>query len=168
MGSTLVTAMPSRSSVVLQAARGNLETIAPRIMVLAGVRKSILAKKYLEALMSCRTHRVHLDILHDYAPDLFYENLEHFINDIGKGEHLDLFISCLTEEDVTITKYKETLRASMDERFELAPPAPTEMELYMKKKMFNPELSKVNKICNALLEVFLNNPDYKKSTFSQF
>ncbi|KAM3163870.1 Elongator complex protein 1 [Lachancea thermotolerans] len=162
MGSTLVTAMPSRSSVVLQAARGNLETIAPRIMVLAGVRKSILAKKYLEALMSCRTHRVHLDILHDYAPDLFYENLEHFINDIGKGEHLDLFISCLTEEDVTITKYKETLRASMDERFELAPPAPTEMELYMKKKMFNPELSKVNKICNALLEVFLNNPDYKK------
>lgn len=50
----------------------------------------------------------------------------------------------------------------MERQFESAPPAPTEMELYMKKKMFDPKKSKVNKICNAFLEVFLNNPDYKK------
>ncbi|SCU88832.1 LADA_0E12288g1_1 [Lachancea dasiensis] len=160
-GSLLVTAIPSKFSVALQAARGNLEVICPRIMVLAGVRKNILAKKYRDAFETCRTHRIHLDIVHDYAPKLFYENLEHFIDDIERGDFLDLFISCLTEEDVAETKYKETLGRSMDQVFEVAPPPPTEMELYMKKKMFDSKKSKVNKICNALLEVLLKNPEYK-------
>ncbi|SCU84344.1 LAFA_0D09450g1_1 [Lachancea sp. 'fantastica'] len=160
-GSLLVTAIPSKSSVVLQAARGNLEVICPRIMVLAGVRKSILAKRYYEAFITCRTHRIHLDILHDYAPELFIDNLQLFIEDIGRGDYLDLFISCLTGEDVTAVKYKETTDIEMDRNFELTPPAPTDMELYMKKKMFDPQNSKVNKICRAILQVLLNNPEYK-------
>lgn len=162
-GSILVTAMPSKSSVVLQAARGNLETICPRIMVLSVVRKDILAKRYRDAFTICRTHRIHLDILHDYAPDLFFENLNFFIEDIKKGEYLDLFISCLCEEDVTKTKYKDTIRSTMAEKFEVAPPPLTEMEQYMKKKMFDPSKSKVNKICNAILDVLLNNAEYKKT-----
>ncbi|SCU94409.1 LAME_0F07360g1_1 [Lachancea meyersii CBS 8951] len=160
-GSLLVTAIPSKSSVTLQAARGNLEVIFPRIMVLAGVRKSILAKRYYEAFNTCRTHRIHLDILHDYAPEIFADNLEIFIEEIERGDYLDLFISCLTEEDVTEQKYKETIGIAMDQKFEVTPPPLTEMEQYMKKKMFDPSSSKVNKICNAILGVLLNNPEHK-------
>ena len=161
-GSILVSAMPSRSAVVLQANRGNLETIYPRIMVLSEVRKDIMAKKYREAFVSCRTHRIHLDILHDYAPQLFYDNLELFVNQIGSVNYLDLFISCLLEEDVTETKYKETLSTEIDEAFKIAPPPQTEMQVYFQKKFFDPLTSKVNKICKAVLEVLLSKPEYKK------
>ncbi|SCU77885.1 LAMI_0A02674g1_1 [Lachancea mirantina] len=161
-GSLLVTAMSSRFSVVLQAPRGNLETIHPRIMVLAAVRKDVLACKYGEAFQICRTHRIHLDILHDYAPQLFYDNLPHFITDIGRGDYLDLFISCLTEEDVTVTKYRETLNDAIDFTFEKDQEPPTEMEAYMKKKMFDPKKSKVNRICNAILSILLEHPELKK------
>ncbi|CCD27111.1 Elongator subunit IKI3 NDAI_0J02190 [Naumovozyma dairenensis CBS 421] len=161
-GSVLVSVIPSKAAVILQAPRGNLETIYPRIMVLSEVRKNILLKHYKEAFMHCRTHRVNLDILYDYAPDLFFDNLELFINQLEKVDYLNLFISCLGEDDVTQTKYKETIKSGIADSFETAAAPLTEMQQYMKKKMFDPSTSKVNKICNAVLEVLLSNEIYKK------
>lgn len=161
-GSLLVSIIPSKSAVVLQASRGNLETIHPRIMVLSEVRKDILAKRYKEAFICCRTHRINLDILHDYAPKLFFDNIELFINQVERVDFLDFFISCLCEDDVTETKYKETLNAGISGSFEVAPTPLTEMQLYMKKKMFDPTNSKINKICRAILNVLLNKVEYKK------
>ncbi|GME69118.1 unnamed protein product [[Candida] boidinii] len=108
-GSLLVSAIPSKALVVLQAPRGNLETICPRIMVLTGVRKQIKEKHYREAFLTCRTHRIALDIIYDYNPESFVANVEKFIKDINSVEYLDLFLSGLYEEDVCETKYKETL-----------------------------------------------------------
>lgn len=161
-GSILVSAIPSRSAVVLQANRGNLETIYPRIMVLSKVRKDILSKRYGEAFVYCRTHRINLDILHDHAPDLFFANLELFINQVGRVDHLDFFISCLREENVAETIYKETLNSGISHKFELEPAPLTEMQEYMKKKLFNPATSKVNKICRAILDVMLSKEEYKE------
>lgn len=161
-GSILVSVMPSSSAVVLQASRGNLETIHPRIMVLSRVRKDIMAKRYREAFVCCRTHRINLDILHDYTPDLFFENLESFINQVERVDYLNFFISCLCEDDVTKTKYKETLDIGMSDPFELEPAPLTEMQEYMKKKMFEPSKSKVNKICQAVLDVLLSKPSYRQ------
>ncbi|SSD58387.1 probable Elongator complex protein 1 [Saccharomycodes ludwigii] len=159
-GSILVSVIPSKSAVVLQAPRGNVETIYPRIMVLSGVRQDILHKNYKSAFITCRTHRINLDILHDYDTALFYDNLEHFINDIGRVDYLDLFISCLCEEDVAQTKYKETINSVQDASFGVVPAPPTEMELYIKNKFFDSSKSKVNKICKAMLEVFLSKKEY--------
>lgn len=161
-GSILVSVMPSSSAVVLQASRGNLETIHPRIMVLSQVRKDILAKRYEEAFVCCRTHRINLDIMHDYAPELFFDNLETFINQVERVDYLNFFISCLCEDDVTKTKYKETLESGMSGPFELEPAPLTEMQEYMKKKMFDPSKSKVNKICQAVLDVLLSKPSYRR------
>lgn len=107
-GSVLITTAPSKYSVVLQAPRGNLETIYPRIMVLTAVRKFIQESRYLEAFLACRSHRIDLDILHDYDPQSFEQNISSFINQVKKTEHLDLLISCLHEYDVTKEKYLET------------------------------------------------------------
>lgn len=161
-GSILVSVIPSSSAVVLQAPRGNLETIHPRIMVLSQVRKDILARRYKEAFVCCRTHRISLDILHDYAPDLFYANLSSFIDQVERVDYLNFFISCLCEEDVTETKYKETSDSGMSKPFELEPAPLTEMQEYMKKKMFDPSKSKVNKICQAVLEVLLSSSTYRE------
>lgn len=161
-GSILVSVIPSKACVVLQAPRGNLETIYPRIMVLSEVRKNILASQYKDAFVQCRTHRINLDILYDYAPELFLENLEIFINQIDNVDYLNLFVSCLSENDVTQAKYKETLKADISDSFDI-PEAPlTEMQKYIKNKFFDPSKSKVNKICKAVLDVLLANPIYKK------
>ncbi|AET38772.1 Elongator subunit IKI3 Ecym_3279 [Eremothecium cymbalariae DBVPG len=161
-GSLLVGVSPSKSAVVLQAPRGNLETIYPRIMVLAVVRKNISDGAYKEAFETCRTHRINLDILHDYAPEMFFGNLEGFINQIENVDYLNLFISCLSDEDVTETKYKETLDSNIAASLQVAPPQLTEMELYIKKKTFDSTNSKVNKICKAMLKVLLGNATYKE------
>ncbi|KAK6463649.1 RNA polymerase II Elongator subunit [Scheffersomyces coipomensis] len=174
-GSWLVNAMPSKYSVILEAPRGNLETICPRIMVLSGVRKFIKQLRYKEAFLACRTHRIDLDLLHDYDPELFLNNVELFVNQIKKVEHLDLFVSCLHEEDTTKTKYRDTIHEiEEDEKdlnianLQIASPSPQptqELKRIIKNKeeKFDSKNSKVNKICEAILSVLL-----KKEYFENY
>lgn len=165
-GSFLVNAMPTKYSVVLEAPRGNLETICPRIMVLSAIRKFITAKDFYNAFLACRTHRIDLDILHDYNPSLFFNNVELFINQIQKVEYLDLFVSCLHEEDVTKTKYRETLidaginEAEIKQNGETLQPAFRKKFANKKEEVFkNFQDSKVNRICEAVLSILLK-PEY--------
>ncbi|KAI5965550.1 ELP1 [Candida pseudojiufengensis] len=165
-GSFLINAMPTKYSVVLEAPRGNLETICPRIMVLTAIRKFISSKKYGEAFIACRTHRIDLDILHDYDTTLFFNNIELFIKQVSKVEYLDLFVSCLHEEDVTQTKYRETLtdaginESEVRENGETLQPAFRKKFNTKKEQVFqNFEDSKVNRICKAILSV-LSKPEY--------
>lgn len=94
-GAKLVTAMPSTFAVVLQMPRGNLETIYPRALVLAGIRQSIDRKKYKKAFLACRNQRVDMNLLHDHRPEQFIESIGLFIDQIKKFEHIDLFLSSL-------------------------------------------------------------------------
>lgn len=94
-GSRLVSVMPSTFSLVLQMPRGNLETIYPRALVLAGIRRSIEARNYKKAFLACRNNRVDLNLLHDYAPAQFLECIELFVSQVKKIEHIDLMLSQL-------------------------------------------------------------------------
>lgn len=165
-GSILVNVMPTKYSAVLEAPRGNLETICPRIMVLSAIRKFIKQKNYKDAFITCRTHRIDLDILHDYDPELFFNNVETFINQISKVEYLDLFVSCLHEEDATVTKYRETINDAGITQEEIKRDGETLQPAFRKKfhhkkeKVFaNFNDSKVNRICEAILNVLLK-PEY--------
>lgn len=171
-GSFIVNVMPSKYTVVLEAPRGNLESICPRIMVLSGVRKFIKTKEYKKAFLACRTHRIDLDIVHDYDPELFLSNIEVFINQIAKVEYLDLFVSCLHEEDVTESKYAETkddlangMNALTINKVQQLPVlAPNVDKRTFKNKndlSFSPN-SKVNKICRAFLGVLEKKEYFEK------
>lgn len=162
-GSLLVNVIPSKSAVVLQAPRGNLETVNPRIMILSGVRADIKAKAYGSAFTTCRTHRIDLDILHDYDPELFFSNVELFIKQVERIDYLDLFVSCLHEEDVTKTKYVETNSdEELDERVKHQQQQGQQQQgkISNKSNWIDPSDSKINKICEAIIEVLLK-PDYK-------
>ncbi|KAK9453026.1 IKI3 family-domain-containing protein [Dipodascopsis uninucleata] len=143
-GAKLVSVIPSKVAVVLQMPRGNLETIYPRLLVLEGIRRAIDNKDYLQAFKSCRAHRVNLDILYDYAPDLFMKNIKLFVESLEKVEYLDLFLSGLTNDDVTRTIYRETIKATKlsstiidsTDQSTIAP-------------------DKVNNICDAVLDVLM-------------
>ncbi|KAF8252842.1 IkappaB kinase complex, IKAP component [Wilcoxina mikolae CBS 423.85] len=137
-GSRLVCVMPSTFSLVLQMPRGNLETIYPRALVLAGVRRSIEARDYKTAFLACRNNRVDLNLIHDYAPNQFLECIELFVQQLKKIEYIDLFLSQLREEDVTKTMYRETL--VMDGA----------LALELRKDVTSG--NKVNGICNAFID----------------
>ena len=94
-GAKLVTVMPSICALVLQMPRGNLETIYPRALVLAGIRDSIQGKKYRKAFLACRTHRVDMNIMHDYHPQAFVADVALFVDQVRRVEHIDLFLSQL-------------------------------------------------------------------------
>lgn len=143
-GSLIITAMPSRTAFTLQAPRGNLETIYPRVMVLTGVRKNISDLQYDLAFAACRVHRIDLNILYDYNPTQFFEKLELFVKQLGSVEYLDLFLSGLREEDVSKTMYRSTI-----DDVEEAQDTPA-------------ETSKVNEICSKIVELLRTAPYQEK------
>ncbi|TVY55794.1 Elongator complex protein, partial [Lachnellula suecica] len=149
-GARLVTAMPTSLSLVLQMPRGNLETIFPRAMVLAGIRKLVDEKNYRRAFTHCRTQRVDMNILYDHAPESFLANVALFIDQVKKITFIDLFLSSLREEDVTQIMYKET-RVTADLETDIHTANGNNGVVPQETGLIRS--SKVNKICDAVLEV---------------
>lgn len=155
--------------------RGNLEIIYPRALVLAGVRKYIENKKYKPAYLACRSHMVDMNILHDYSPTQFMENIALFIDQLKKVEFIDEFLSHLRyvypdeynqcvatnrtcrNEDVCETVYKDTLKiAHSSERTadmtDINRGAPNGVGVPSKE-------NKVNQICDGFLSVLRHRID---------
>lgn len=144
-GSRLVTAIPTTMSIVLQMPRGNLETIFPRAMVVAGIRNLIDELNYARAFTYCRTQRVDMNILYDHKPEQFLANVGVFLDQLREPSYIDLFLSSLRQEDVTETMYPDTKRGKIQERTFLNPePQPSSGPA--------PTTSKVNTVCDAILK----------------
>lgn len=94
-GARLVTAMPTSMNLVLQMPRGNLETIFPRAMVLAGIRQLVDEKNYGKAFAYARTQRVDMNILYDHQPEQFLANVGLFLDQLQDVTYIDLFLSSL-------------------------------------------------------------------------
>ncbi|POR35688.1 Elongator complex protein 1 [Tolypocladium paradoxum] len=143
-GSRLVVAIPTNMSIVLQMPRGNVETIFPRAMVVAGIRNLINEKNYTRAFSYCRTQRVDMNILYDHQPTQFLANVGLFLDQLKEVAYIDLFLSSLREEDVTQTMYQDTKR-------QRAQPlgAPLDADA---SAASNPPGSKVNTVCDAILK----------------
>lgn len=165
-GLVVLQAMPSRYAVVLQAPRGNLETVCPRIMVLAAVRKFISDKNYAAAFSACRKNRVDLDLLHDYDPVQFEKNVHLFVDQVPAVASLDLFISCLREEDVAATKYAERTDKALakSENAPAKPPANFSPAKNSPSSTAPKTPSKINRVCFALLGA-LQRPDRAAAYF---
>ncbi|KAK4122928.1 IkappaB kinase complex, IKAP component [Parathielavia appendiculata] len=136
-GGRLVTAIPSKMSLVLQMPRGNLETIYPRAMVLAGIRRLVEQKDYGSAFATCRTQRVDMNILFDHRPEQFLDNVGLFLEQVKDPANIDLFLSTLKEEDVTQTMYRDTKMTAGQPPSDPKPAA---------------KPGKINTICDAVLQ----------------
>ncbi|CAK7209101.1 Putative elongator complex protein 1 [Sporothrix bragantina] len=144
-GARLVTSIPSNLCVVLQMPRGNLETIYPRAMVVAGIRKLIDALDYRSAFTFCRSQRVDMNILYDHKPQQFLSNVDKFLDQLKDVTSIDLFLSSLKEEDVSQTMYKDTRTIKAfgpygSQQAPLSTPVPA-----------SASSTKVNTICDAVL-----------------
>jgi elongator complex protein 1 len=75
--------------------RGNLETVYPRALVLAAIRRSIEADRYGEAFLACRNQRVDMNILHDHDPEHFMAGIGKIVEQVKRVDHIDLLLSQL-------------------------------------------------------------------------
>ncbi|KAJ8653293.1 hypothetical protein O0I10_011043 [Lichtheimia ornata] len=134
-GARIVLATQLKPNLVLQMPRGNLETVSPRAFVLARIREDVKALDYRPAFIACRRNRIDLNILYDEDPELFFENIPKFIEQVPEVDHLNLFLSNLKNEDTTKTLYQR-LGKSDDSSSEVS--------------------GKVNKICKAFRDVLMD------------
>ncbi|KAJ2461161.1 putative elongator complex protein 1 [Coemansia sp. RSA 2424] len=104
-GSAIVLASPLGDSVVFQMPRGNIETVRPRALVLAAVRRALDARKYREALVTCRVNRIDMNLIFDHASDALMADWDEFVAQINDPDLLNLFLSGLRNEDVTLSMY---------------------------------------------------------------
>ena len=111
-GSCLVTVISNDAKVVLQLPRGNLEVIYPRILVLHQIALYLDKLDYLSAFLSCRKHRIDMNLLYDYNPSQFLANVSLFIQQINQEDYLNLFISSLSNTDVTVNLYTNINKSS--------------------------------------------------------
>ncbi|WVO22664.1 uncharacterized protein IAS62_003995 [Cryptococcus decagattii] len=79
-------------------------------MVLQVVKRHVSAKAYRAAFLTCRKHRLDLNILYDLDPEKFMVNLENFVEQVHEVEYLNLFVSSLTSEDSAKAVYGEQAR----------------------------------------------------------
>ncbi|KAJ2551121.1 putative elongator complex protein 1 [Coemansia sp. RSA 1933] len=104
-GSTIVLASPVDDRIVFQMPRGNLETVRPRALVLASARRSLEARQYREALITCRVNRIDMNFIFDHIADRLIDDFGEFVRQIDDPDLLNLFVSGLRDEDVTRTMY---------------------------------------------------------------
>ncbi|OJD18861.1 hypothetical protein AJ78_01116 [Emergomyces pasteurianus Ep9510] len=158
-GARLISVMPSIFAVTLQMPRGNTETIYPRALVLAGIRKYIDNKKYRAAYLACRNHMVDMNILHDYSPAQFMANVPLFIDQVNKVEYIDEFLSRLRGEDVSETLYKNTLKIAVPDVGVSNAPSHMAPGDVLETTAKSSKENKVNRICDAFLSVLNNRID---------
>ncbi|KAH9985168.1 IKI3 family-domain-containing protein [Russula vinacea] len=94
-GSRIVASIPSTMSLVLQMPRGNLETVSPRPMVMAAIHADADAGNYRKAFVTCRKHRIDLNVIVDRDPKLFRERLSSFIEQVYDVDYINLFLTNL-------------------------------------------------------------------------
>ncbi|EKX33336.1 hypothetical protein GUITHDRAFT_120499 [Guillardia theta CCMP2712] len=105
-GAQLVTAPLNDQKVVLLLPRGNLEILHPQSLVVHHCCSLLSCSKYLDVLLTMRKHKIDMNLLHDYDPRSFAENVEKIVKEVNSSHLLSLFIAALKEEDVTETMYK--------------------------------------------------------------
>ncbi|KAH7963389.1 hypothetical protein HPB52_020884 [Rhipicephalus sanguineus] len=110
-GSLLVTSVPADGRVVLQLPRGNLETISPRALVLDTVCDHLDRKEYKDAFLLMKVNRIDLNLLCDHDPSAFLSSLSEFVQQVREPTDLNLFLTGLTDKDVSATMYASAYRA---------------------------------------------------------
>ncbi|KOC68440.1 Elongator complex protein 1 [Habropoda laboriosa] len=104
-GSQLIAAISKDSKTILQMPRGNLECIQPRTLSLYIIGFYLDNCDYLSAFDLMRKQRINLNLIYDHDPEKFIENANKFVEQISKASWLSLFLSELTDENVTMTIY---------------------------------------------------------------
>lgn len=152
-GAKLICVVPKQGQVILQADRGNLEILTPRILILLLVIQLLSEKSFVIALETCRKHRLDLNLLVDYNPEVFHNHLVAFLEELlaspkTASDRLCLFITNLHPVNVWVTKY-----------------GPQAAHFITEASRQDSKAPKVNDICNALTHAMKCSPHSANEAF---
>jgi elongator complex protein 1 len=107
-GSTLVSILPHKPSVVLQLPRGNIEGVYPRALVLPHIMSLIDEDQYQLALDLMRRQKVDMNLIVDMNPMKCLEGggLRKMVGQVKNIDHLNLFLASLQNHDITQWQYR--------------------------------------------------------------
>ncbi|KAL5482011.1 hypothetical protein EMCRGX_G022290 [Ephydatia muelleri] len=134
-GSKIVTSVTHDMRLILQMPRGNLETVCPRALVLTNVRRWLDELNFGDAFVAMCKHRINLNLVYDHNPRLFLSHVKEFVSQLEIVNRINLFLTDLKEEDVTVTMY----------------PGPGKMSASSDPK----PASKVDTVCDAVRQALL-------------
>lgn len=137
----------SGTRVVVQMPRGNLETVAPRALLLSSIHQWLDAGDWLRAWQEIRRQRVDANILYDHNPEVFTAAAPTLVHTLPEDALSALLISA-RDEDVTATMYASIYRKEQQQP--RAKSAATGA---------SPSKNKVNTLCEVLSGAMLSAPD---------
>ena len=100
-GARIVACAPGTTSVVLQMPRGNLETVAPKALVLPATACALRAGRYGDAYALAARQRVDLNLIVDYGWPNFLHAADAFVRDVNSADAVMELLEALDDGDVT-------------------------------------------------------------------
>lgn len=114
-GSVIVCSLPDDVRVVLQAPRGNIETVAPRPLLLAKICLLAKMKRYGAAFKLSRQQRVDMNIMVEADRAEFLASVPQFVQEVHVPSHLSVFLTYLRGEDAQVNDVCNSVIAAIDE-----------------------------------------------------
>lgn len=98
------------AAVILQTTRGNLECIYPRKLVLVAIVGALVQKRFKDAMLMVRRHRIDFNVIIDYCGwQNFLQSSTEFVTKVNNLTHITEFISSIKNENVMETLYKNVI-----------------------------------------------------------
>ncbi|KAL0540979.1 hypothetical protein IC582_021005 [Cucumis melo] len=101
------------AAVILQTARGNLECIYPRKLVMASITNALIQGRFRDALLMVRRHRIDFNVVVDYCGlQAFIQSAAEFVKQVNNFNYITEFVCAIKNNDVTKTLYKNFISSS--------------------------------------------------------
>lgn len=72
--------------------------------------------QFTDAMVLMRKHRINLNLIFDHNPQVFLQNVKDFVQQIESVNNINLFVTDLHPEDVTVTMYTAAYQKSADDK----------------------------------------------------
>lgn len=95
------------AAVILQTSRGNLECICPRKLVLSSIVNALIQRRFKDALLMVRRHRIDFNVIVDhFGWKAFLQLAPEFVRQVNNLSHITEFVCSMKDNNVMETLYK--------------------------------------------------------------
>ncbi|KAL2896976.1 Elongator complex protein 1 [Bienertia sinuspersici] len=95
------------AAVILQTIRGNLECICPRKLVLTSIINALVQKRFKDALLMVRRHRIDFNIVVDFCGwQAFLPLASDFVSQVNNLSYITEFVCALKNENTSLKLYR--------------------------------------------------------------
>lgn len=104
-GVVLIAPIPDTRNILFENARGDYETIQPRILSIHFFEELFLKCEYKRALEIVKHDRINQNIIIDIDPNFFLEHVDDFVSKIQDSELIASILVSLQDENVSVELY---------------------------------------------------------------